>query len=153
VNTAPEVAFRTLHFLCYLWTVPVSWSVTLHLSGKASPVRIHNLLGPFVNYKETYVLWVQHKGCIDNTSFSLLLINGPNKLECYITLVWKCFFGRNTLANWAQSQFKCECGPCSRIHNTFFLLIGCKAHVDKINPCLWVKSPRRMMKSTKWMHF
>jgi hypothetical protein len=31
------------------------------------------------------------RSCIQNTSFSLLLMNGPSKLECYITLVWKGF--------------------------------------------------------------
>jgi hypothetical protein len=31
------------------------------------------------------------RGRIYNTSFSLLLVNGPNKLECYITLGWKGF--------------------------------------------------------------
>jgi hypothetical protein len=30
-------------------------------------------------------------GRVHNTSVSLLLVNGPNKLECYITLDWKGF--------------------------------------------------------------
>ncbi len=33
-----------------------------------------------------------------NISFSLQFTNGPNKLECYITLEWKGKPGSNTLA-------------------------------------------------------
>jgi hypothetical protein len=32
---------------------------------------------------------------IHNTSF-FCIFNGPNKLECYITLIWKGFPGKNT---------------------------------------------------------
>jgi hypothetical protein len=40
---------------------------------------------------------------INNTSFSLLVVIGPNKLEYYITLVWKDFAGMNMLAYWDHS--------------------------------------------------
>jgi len=29
-------------------------------------------------------------------------MNGPNKLECYITLVWKALPGTNTLTFWVH---------------------------------------------------
>jgi hypothetical protein len=38
------------------------------------------------------------RGLIQNTSYSLELMNGPNELERYITLNCKCFAGENTLA-------------------------------------------------------
>jgi hypothetical protein len=38
----------------------------------------------------------------NNISFSLYSMNGPNKLECYITLGWKGLLGINTIAYWAQ---------------------------------------------------
>ncbi len=40
---------------------------------------------------------------IHNTSFSLSLMNGPKRLECYITLGWKGLQGRNTRSYWAYS--------------------------------------------------
>jgi hypothetical protein len=41
--------------------------------------------------------------CIHNTSFSLLLATGPNKLECYITSIWKGLPGTNTISYQAHS--------------------------------------------------
>jgi len=38
---------------------------------------------------------------IHNTLFSLKLTNGPNKLECYITLGCQGLTGKNTPAYWA----------------------------------------------------
>ncbi len=37
------------------------------------------------------------RNCIQNTSFSSEITNGPNKLECYIKLGWKSFPVTNTL--------------------------------------------------------
>jgi hypothetical protein len=45
-------------------------------------------------------------GCIHIASFSLQLSNGPNKLECYITLGWKGLKWTNALPNWAHSYVK-----------------------------------------------
>ncbi len=47
--------------------------------------------------------WALHngekaQGGIHNTSFSLKLTNGPNNLECYITLGYNSLSGKNTLA-------------------------------------------------------
>ncbi len=39
-----------------------------------------------------------------NISFSLQLTNGPNKVECYITLGLKGLTGTNTQAYWAHSK-------------------------------------------------
>jgi hypothetical protein len=53
-----------------------------------------SLSGSFVSYEKM-------KGFeyhIHNTSFSSQLTNGPNKLECYITLGMEGFLERNTLA-------------------------------------------------------
>jgi hypothetical protein len=33
-------------------------------------------------------------------------MNGPNKLECYITLSWKGFPGTNSLAYWANRELQ-----------------------------------------------
>jgi ABC-type lipoprotein release transport system permease subunit len=33
-------------------------------------------------------------------------MNGPNKLECYITLGWKGLLGTNALAYWARLNVK-----------------------------------------------
>jgi hypothetical protein len=41
-----------------------------------------------------------------NTSFSSLLINGPNKLECYIALSKKGLSGANALAYWSYLYIK-----------------------------------------------
>ncbi len=51
-------------------------------------------------------------GCIHNTSFSLQLINGLNKSECYLTLSLKGLPGTNTLA-----YLGCL---CENIHGNFF---------------------------------
>jgi hypothetical protein len=64
---------------------------------------------------------------IHNTSFSLYLINAPNKLECYIRVSWKGLPGTNTLAYrallLATKKMKCcEYGPWSHIDNTSFYL-------------------------------
>jgi hypothetical protein len=42
------------------------------------------------------------RGYIYETSFSLYITNGPNKLECYIIYVWKGLKGTNNLAYWAN---------------------------------------------------
>ncbi len=39
---------------------------------------------------------------IHNTRFSSLVINGPNKLDCFITLGFKGLPGTNTVAYWAH---------------------------------------------------
>ncbi len=39
-------------------------------------------------------------GSIHSTSFYSQLTNWPNKLECYITVGYKCLTGTNTLAYW-----------------------------------------------------
>jgi hypothetical protein len=48
------------------------------------------------------------EGCIDlesdNSSFSLYLINGLNRLECSGALGYKCLPWTNTLAFWAHLQ-------------------------------------------------
>ncbi len=43
-------------------------------------------LAKFISYEEYEVSWIWPRGCIHNTSFSSLLMKGPNKLDCYITL-------------------------------------------------------------------
>ncbi len=43
--------------------------------------------------------------CIHNTSFSLLSVNGSNKLECYTTLGLKAMSGTNTPTYWSHLQF------------------------------------------------
>jgi hypothetical protein len=45
-----------------------------------------------------------HLPAVCQFSFSFQLMNGPNKLECYITLAMKDSPETNTLAQWAHSQ-------------------------------------------------
>ncbi len=40
-----------------------------------------------------------------HNSFSLELTNGPNKLDCHITVDWKCLSGTNTLAYWTLISY------------------------------------------------
>ncbi len=54
-------------------------------------VLTSNLLQRFMN-----------RGHIYNASFSSEIMNGPNKLECYISLDQKCLPGVNALACWAS---------------------------------------------------
>ncbi len=44
------------------------------------------------------------KDHIHNTSIYVYLMNGPSKLESYITLGWKGMSKTNTLAYWAHSK-------------------------------------------------
>jgi hypothetical protein len=56
-----------------------------------------------INYKRKRFYDID-SSCIHNPSFSLQLPNGPNKLECYITLGWKGMSGTNTAAYCAQEN-------------------------------------------------
>jgi hypothetical protein len=42
-------------------------------------------------------------GRIHHLQFYSQHTNWPSKLECYITVGWKCLSGTNTLAYWTQS--------------------------------------------------
>ncbi len=58
-----------------------------------------SFLDPFLIGQEgTLLLW----SSIHNTSFSSQLMNGLNKLECYIAIGWKGLQRSNTLAYWAN---------------------------------------------------
>jgi hypothetical protein len=66
-----------------------------------------------------------------HTSFYRLHKNGPNKLECYITLGWKGLPRKNTLADFTHSQvmkkMKCfEYGPRSHSSQYFIFFITYK---------------------------
>jgi hypothetical protein len=60
----------------------------------------YSLLCFKINYKRKKVYDIDFS-CIHNPSFSLQLPNGPNKLECYITLGMS---GTNTAAYCAQEN-------------------------------------------------
>ncbi len=65
------------------------------------------------------------RSLIQNTLFSSHFMNGPNKLECYTTLGWKCLPGPNTVAyctllKVTQKMMCCEYDSRSLIHNTLF---------------------------------
>jgi hypothetical protein len=58
------------------------------------------------------------------SSFSLQLTNGPNKLECYITLGMKDSPERNTLAQWAHSQVMRKRKCCEHVfHFALFSIL------------------------------
>ncbi len=87
-----------------------------------------SLLGPFMIYKENEMLCIW--GRIHNTSFPFFIMNGLNKLVCYITLTWKGLQGTNTQAYLAHLQIKIEMlwiWGC--IHNTLFSL----KHINVFN--------------------
>jgi hypothetical protein len=61
------------------------------------------LLGRFVSYEKIKCCEYIPRDCIHNSSFSLKLINGINRLDDYNTLHKNGFAGTNTLAYWADS--------------------------------------------------
>jgi hypothetical protein len=95
VNTAPGTICTTLHFLRNLPIGPISWSVILHLAGKACYRQTNQLTSPICNLlrKLSFVNTAWHH--IHNTIFSSQLTNRPNKLECYLTLGWKGLLSTN----------------------------------------------------------
>jgi hypothetical protein len=63
---------------------------------------------------------VESLGCNHNTSFSLLLTYGPNKLDCCNTFCIKDMSGTKYLAYWTHSLvtktiYSCECHPWGNI--------------------------------------
>jgi hypothetical protein len=55
-------------------------------------------------------------------------MNGPNSVQCYITLSWKGLPGINTLVYWAPLQVTktmkcCEYGPWNHIHKPFIFFL------------------------------
>jgi hypothetical protein len=63
--------------------VPAEWDTV------RSSTRVGSRLAPKTSYH--------------GISFTSKLLNGPNKLECYITQGWEGLSGTNTLADWAHS--------------------------------------------------
>ncbi len=63
------------------------------------------LFGPFLCYEEIEV-FVNTVCGVHSTSFSSELMNGSNKIQCYIILGWKDFPWTNTLAYWEHFQAK-----------------------------------------------
>jgi hypothetical protein len=85
-----------------------------------------NVLHPFISYGENEVFENFPGGCIHNTLCSLKLKNGPNKLECFITLGWKVLHHIKTLACSAHLQVMktincCKYCPMDHIHTLYFL--------------------------------
>jgi hypothetical protein len=52
---------------------------------------------PFMSYKKMKCFEYGPRGRIHNFSFSSQITNWPNKLDCYITVGWKCLSGTNAL--------------------------------------------------------
>jgi hypothetical protein len=61
VNAAPGTLFTTLHFLCNLWMDSKLVLLYIRLERLAMD-KDSSLLGPFVSYRENYVLWIQLLG-------------------------------------------------------------------------------------------
>jgi hypothetical protein len=73
----------------------------MFVTGKPFQLSIMDqsiLLGRFVSQKEMESCEYDTRGGIHNTTFSSKLTNGPNTLECYITVGCKWLLGTNTLA-------------------------------------------------------
>jgi hypothetical protein len=70
------------------------------------------------------ICYFQTQDHIHNTSFSLQLMNGPDKLECYITLSGKGKPWANNPASWAISKLQRKWtvvnSNTNYIHNTSF---------------------------------
>jgi hypothetical protein len=66
--------------------------------------KYSTLLQTLINFNHKKFYNIEHRGRIHNTSFSLKIINQPNKLECYIKLGWKGLPATNALAYWACSK-------------------------------------------------
>ncbi len=71
----------------------------------------------------------EYSSCVSmpNTSFSLLVINVHNKLECFMKLDWKGLIVQNTLAYLARISVmkkikKFEYSSCVSMPNTSFSL-------------------------------
>ncbi len=60
-----------------------------------------SLSDPSVSFEEIYEYGSRYQ--IHNTSFSLQLTKGTDKLECYIRLGWKGLLRTNALAYWVNS--------------------------------------------------
>jgi hypothetical protein len=79
-HNRPMAIITTLHFLCN--RAPFTRVFVLAKLFQPSVMQRSNLLGKFIRYKKYAVLWKRNLGRIHNTSFSVKLINGPNKLKC-----------------------------------------------------------------------
>ncbi len=94
-NLAQGIIFTTLQFLCNLLKGPIglNWLGTLSCSSRgwntlswqffpAWCIIILKHFCKFISYKEKKFCEFGPRDHIHKTSFSLYLINGPNKLEC-----------------------------------------------------------------------
>jgi hypothetical protein len=70
--------------------------------------------------KKTNCCEQSHSSCIQNTSFSSRLTNGPNKVECLSFLSFYGVLQRNTLAYVTERTKRCEQSHSSCIQNTSF---------------------------------
>jgi hypothetical protein len=88
---------RTL-FYSLLANGPNMVECYITLGHNIFPGKDISLMGTFVNYEEMKCCEYGYWGCIYISSFCSWLMNEPNKLECYITLVRNGFPGKDTLA-------------------------------------------------------
>ncbi len=83
-----------------------------------------------MNRQHLSVSDIRTKRRIQNTLFSLQITNGPNKLECYNTLVWKGLTLTKNLAYWTSQQVMkkmrcCEYDSKTQRYQTFMINLEC----------------------------
>jgi hypothetical protein len=63
--------------------------IKLFLFVTYGKTKYTKILFVLANFKAILIFEIKVWDCIHNTSFPSKLMNGPDKLECYITLGWK----------------------------------------------------------------
>jgi hypothetical protein len=126
VNTIPGALFTTLHFLRISWISHNKLECYIIPDWKALEwMKILPYCAHLYITKKLKCCEKKSRGFIHNTTFSLYLMNGPNKLKCYITPDCKALQWMKILAFWANTYVTkimkcCEHKYRDFIQNTIF---------------------------------